>query len=309
MLLFLLTAAVFVLIIAAACFFNIALLRRSVNTMGTRKNSEKNIWGSSYAVIQSGVDWFYAQQPEPVEVQSYDRLHLRGYFLPAEGARTTIILMHGYRSRELYDFSCIYRYYHEHGYNLLVPWQRAHGLSEGKLICFGVKERFDCLTWVEYIRKRLGEDQDIILEGMSMGASTVLLAAGFPLPENVRGIIADCGFTSPYEIMSATMKRWGVPVHPYLDLMSCLTKLFGIDLHTSTEDSLRRCRLPVLLIHGTADKIVPPEMARRNLAACTGECELVLAEGAGHGFSYLVDQEKCDGALEHFLNKYCKQKE
>ncbi len=307
---FILVILLIFILLAAGFFFNIALLRHSANSMGTRRKNPSNPWGAYYSRIQNGVDWLYQQKPELVEIRSYDGLRLCGYFLPANNAHTTILLMHGYRSRELYDFSCIYQYYHEHGYNLLIPWQRAHGRSEGHFICFGVKERFDCLKWIEYINNRFGMQQDIIMEGMSMGASTVLMAAGLPLPENVRGVIADCGFTSPYEIMANTMQRWKIPVHPYLDMMTWIIRFFpGIDLHTSTEDALRFCRIPLLLIHGTADRIVPPEMSQRNFNACAGEKELLLVDGAGHGFSYLVNEELCSLALERFLTKNCKQKE
>ena len=291
-----------VYIISAAVFLKLAMLRSGMNKMGSR-SAVSGAWSRYFDEIQAGVDWLYSMQPERVEIASRDGLRLRGYFLPAEGAEATVILMHGYRSRELFDFSCVYRHWHERGFNILVPWQRAHGLSEGKLICFGVKERFDCLRWAEYIVERLGPDCKIILEGMSMGAATVLMAAGLELPGNVRGIIADCGFTSPYEIMEHTMRRWRIPPHPYLDAMRPLARLLGVPLGVSTEDALRRSSLPVLLIHGGDDHVVPPEMSRRNLAACGGRGELLEVPGAGHGLSYLVDRAACEAALTAFVQK------
>lgn len=305
----LLIIALVVLLVATVVFFNMALLRRSANTMGASSATAHPLWGEHTETIQSGVDWFLSKKPEVVEVSSSDKLRLHGYFLPSAGAKTTIILMHGYRSKNLYDFSCVYRHYHELGYNLLVPWQRSHGLSEGKLICFGVKERFDCLAWVKYIIKRFGEDEDIILEGMSMGATTVLLAAGLPLPENVRAIIADSGFISPYEVMEHTMRRWRILPHPYLDLMVPITRLFGIDLRVNTVDALKKCKLPLLLIHGDADRVVPHEMARRNYEAASGEKELLIVPGAHHGMSYLIDSAACENAIDKFLKNNCKQKE
>jgi len=141
-----------------------------------------------------------------------------------------------------------------------------------------------------------------------MGATTVLMAAGLELPEQVKGIIADCGFTSPYEVMEATMRRWKLLPHPYLDLMCPVVKLFGIDLKLNTMDALKKCRIPVLLIHGTADDIVPHEMSVRNYEACAGKKGLVLVEGAGHGCSYMVDKEKCEKALKDFLTENCRQR-
>ena len=105
------------------------------------------------------------------------------------------------------------------------------------------------------------------------------------------------------------MRRWGIPARPYLDLMALVTKLIGFDMRTSTEDSLKNCRLPVLLIHGTKDKIVPYEMSVRNKNACAGECTLVTVEGAGHGTSYMLEPDRCVDALQSFLKKYCKAKD
>ncbi len=290
---------------AAAAFFHLALIRGGANKMGRRSPDDK-FWGGHYDEISAGVSWFYAQKPEQVEILSHDGLRLCGYFLPAENARATLILMHGYRSAELFDFSCIYEHLHNRGFNLLVPWQRAHGKSEGKLICFGVKERIDCSRWAEYISERLGKKLPIILEGMSMGATTVLMAAGLDLPENVAGIVADCGFTTPYEVIEHTMRRWHIPPHPYLDLMLPAATAFGIDLKMSTADALRRCRRPVLLIHGDRDDIVPPEMSRRNRDACAGECRLLEVHGAGHAFSYIVATDECNAALDAFFKKILK---
>ena len=107
--------------------------------------------------------------------------------------------MHGYRAGGLTDFAGLYRFYHEQGYDLLVPFQRSHGPSEGKYICFGVKERYDCRDWAEYAVCRAGKDCNLYLSGISMGCATVLMAAGLPLPSNVRAMIGDCAFTSPKE--------------------------------------------------------------------------------------------------------------
>ena len=69
---------------------------------------------------------------------------------------------------------------------------------------FGLIERFDCLEWVEWATAKCGSELPIYLCGVSMGATTVLMAAGLELPENVHGITADCGFTSPHAIWENT---------------------------------------------------------------------------------------------------------
>ena len=302
------TIIILLLILAIGIFFNMSMWRHGINTLGIGSGGEKSPWARYSHLIDAGMSWFFSKELEEREIVSYDGLKLKACYLPAEGANTTIILMHGYRSKDLFDFSCIYRMYYELGYNLLVPYQRAHGKSQGQLIYFGVKERYDCASWCEYVSQTAPE-QDIVIEGMSMGATTVLMAAGLKLPQQVRGVIADCGFNTPYDVMESTMRRWGIPARPYLDLMALVTKLIGFDMRTSTEDSLKNCRLPVLLIHGTKDKIVPYEMSVRNKNACAGECTLVTVEGAGHGTSYMLEPDRCVDALQSFLKKYCKAKD
>ena len=186
--------------------------------------------------------------------------------------------------------------------------QRAHGLSEGKYITFGVKERFDCVRWAEYVHKRIGGD--IFLDGLSMGSTTVLMASGEKLPDSVRGIIADCGFTSPEEIMTKIMTvDLKIPKDPLFAPVAWMIKKragFAVNEY-STLDAMKKNRLPILFLHGKADKFVPYEMTVRAYEACRSEKELLLVENAGHGISYLVEPERCKAALEKFLRKYSRE--
>ncbi len=265
-------------------------------------------WDRYRREIEEGERWIAAQRMETVSIQSDDGLKLAGRYLDA-GTRRTLLLFHGYRSRADRDFSCVVQLYHEMGFNVLLVDQRAHGESEGKYICFGVKEKRDCLRWAEYIDRRVGGD--LFLDGISMGATTVLMAAGETLPASVRGIIADCGFTSPREIMRTIMKRdMHLPDWPLLSLMRIYVRLrtgFDIDGY-STLTAMKQNHIPVLLVHGKADAFVPYEMSVAAYEACAAEKQLVLVEGAGHGTSYLKDGPRCRAALTEFLNKYSMEK-
>lgn len=257
--------------------------------------------------MKAGEEWIRARQMETVSIQSHDGLKLVGHYLNA-GARKTLILFHGYRSRAYRDFSCVAEYYHSLGFNLLFVDQRAHGESEGKHICFGALERLDCVRWAEYIDRRVGGD--IFLDGISMGASTVLMAAGEQLPDSVRGIIADCGFTSPGAIMEKVMTvDLKIPKWPLFQLVSLFIRLragFGVEEY-STLKALEKNRLPILFLHGKDDRFVPCSMTEQAYAACSSEKEMLLVEGAGHGVSYLVDRQSCQQALERFLAKYSRE--
>lgn len=255
-------------------------------------------------MIDAGIAWFKAQDPERIELPAYDGTRLVGYYLPAEDARGTIILFHGYRADCYRDFSCVYEFYHGLGYSLLNVCQRAHGESGGSYICFGVKERFDCRDWAKYVCDRFGPEHDIFLGGLSMGSTTVLMATGLELPKNVRGVIADCGFTSPYDEFKVVLKRgFRLPEHPFMDAAELFCRLFaGYGFRDcSTLDAMRTNTIPVLFIHGEADTFVPTRFSRENYNACRAEKKLVTVPGAGHGFSYLVATETCQAALREFL--------
>ena len=268
------------------------------------KDLELTYWKKYVHLIAAGNKWFADQNPERVEMASYDGLKLVGFYLPAKEPRCTILLMHGFRSDGFTDFSCALEYYHGLGCNILLVHQRAHGESEGKYICYGIKERFDCRDWINYIAKRFPMEKNIFISGISMGSATVLMASGLELPDNVRGIIADCGFTSPWEEFSYIVRRFHGPVRPFLDIMNFFSKRiagFGYKEY-STLYAMKTNKIPVLFIHGEKDGFVPARFSRENYEACVAEKELIIVPEAIHGVSYLVDKPRCQEALSRFIS-------
>ena len=140
-----------------------------------------------------------------------------------------------------------------------------------------------------------------------MGATVVLMASSTHFVANVRGIIADCGFTSPEEIIGKVLRdRTHLPPYPMLWLLDLYTRLFA-DFRLkeySTVEALRRSNYPVLFLHGTKDGFVPVEMTKRNYDACRSEKTLLLVEGATHGMSYLAERERVEAAYIEFLNRH-----
>jgi len=257
--------------------------------------------------ILAGKAWLEGQEKEELFITSYDGLRLKAVFVPNPAAKGTLLLFHGWRSHWKTDFICALPFYYARGMNLLLVEQRAQNGSGGRYITYGIREHRDLAAWVKTMADRLGKEHPLFLGGLSMGAATVLMASDLEFDANVRGIIADCGFTSPWEIIRkvAGRSKW-IP----LDLCSAVLNLFtrrfaGFDMkEKSTVDALGRTRLPVLLIHGLADTFVPPEMSRENYAACASEKELVLVEGATHGMSYVVEPERVKAAIAGFLQKH-----
>ncbi len=286
--------------------FQYTFVRRPVGDPNTREGRERQGWVKYADAIESARQWMSTQEVKPMQVMSYDGKRLYGRFIPCENAKGTVIFFHGYRSHYQVDFSVSMPYYHDLGYHMLFCDQRAHGLSQGRYITFGVKERLDVLSWVTYLSCGLGQEHPIFLSGLSMGAATVLMAADMEFPANIRGIIADCGFTSPGDILRELVKRrYHLPPKPvvwFLNLYARVLAGFGVD-EWSTEMALKNARYPIFLAHGTGDDFVPHWMSERAFAACTGEKQLELFEGAGHGTSFLKDRPRYERELEGFLER------
>ena len=240
---------------------------------------------------------------EDVSIVSFDGLTLRGkYYEYAPGAPIEL-MFHGYRGSAERDMSGgMQRCFHM-GRSALIVDQRCSGGSEGNVITFGIKEHRDCLAWVDFMVKKFGPDVKIILTGISMGGSTVLMAGGKELPENVIGILADCSFHSPKEIMKTVIGKMGLPADLLYPFVRLGAKLFGHfdPEETSPLEAVKKCRVPVIFFHGEADDYVPCEMSRISYEACASRKKLVLIPGAGHGLSYPVAPETYFAALQEFF--------
>lgn len=244
---------------------------------------------------------------ELVELRSHDNYVLRGHWYPAEGAKRTILMVHGWHSRWYKDFSASSPFLHENACNLLLIDQRCHGESGGDLISYGIKERYDVLTWLDWLEQAHG-GLPIYLCGVSMGAATVLMAAGAPLGGRVCGIIADCGYSTPDEIIQITLeKSLGKMARPTLAAVNVNCKLregFTLKDYTPLEAMVQNKDVPCLFIHGDADDFVPWRMSLENYYACQAPKELLIVHGAGHGLSFLVDPVTYKSKLLDFFKTY-----
>lgn len=242
---------------------------------------------------------------ERVSILTPDGLRLEGHWFACPDAKRVIIAVHGWRSRWYVDFGAVADFWRENGCSVLYVEQRAQGESEGKVMTFGVKERLDCRGWARWAADRCGETP-IYFAGISMGAASVLMASDLEMPASVRGIMADCGFTSPDAILGRVIRdRLRLP---FVLTRGCARTIFrlrtGVDMTYSTLDALKNAKYPVFFVHGEADSFVPAEMTRQNYAACAAEKELLLVPGADHGMSYVVRQAEYESAVLAFWKKH-----
>ena len=246
---------------------------------------------------------------EWVSIKSRDGLKLAGRYYHQKDGAPLVLFFHGYRSPALRDFSGGFWIYRELGYNILMPDQRGHGQSEGEVITLGIRERYDCVKWVDYCVERFGPDVKILLGGISMGAATVLMAAELLQDcPNIKGILADCGYSTVEGIMKAVIKDMKLPVEPSWKLVKMGARIFGaFDVNESSAmESLRNNKIPVVFIHGEEDKYVPCRMTMENLEACASagtETEAFIVPEAGHGMSFYMDREGYYNTVVPFVKK------
>ena len=239
-------------------------------------------------------------------IESRDGITLAGKYYHVKDGAPLILFFHGYHGTALRDGNGILLYARKEGYNALLVDQRGQGKSGGKAITFGIKERYDCMDWIGYAGRRFGDQTPIVLAGISMGASTVLMTADLGLPANVKGIVADCPYSAPKEIMREVMRQMKFPVNVTYTAVRLGAKIFGgfdIEEHSPLE-AMKNCRIPVLFIHGDEDYFVPCDMSQKCYDICSSENKRrVVVKGAAHGMSYCVDGVLYKKELDNFLKR------
>lgn len=245
---------------------------------------------------------------ETLEINGHDGEKLIAHYHHRDDDRRIIIAMHGWRSSWSKDFGPISEFWHKNGCSVLYVEQRGQNNSGGEYMGFGMIERYDCLDWIYRINESNPDRLPIYLAGVSMGAATVLMTSGFKLPDNVHGIMADCGFTSAQAIWKHVAKNnmhlpYG-PLHlKYINRL-CEKKIqLTADAYSTTE-ALRENTVPVLFVHGSDDEFVPIEMTYENYKACNAPKRLLIVPGAGHSQSYLVDKVNYEREVKSFWKDY-----
>ena len=257
------------------------------------------------AAIQKGRVWLAGHASENIYIKSFDGLKLKAAFYENPDAKGILVACHGFRSRGDSDFAAVCPYYYGLGFSLLLIDQRACGDSEGKFVTYGVHERRDVQDWCRLMAERY-PGMPILLGGISLGGATVLMASD-DLPDEVKVILADCGFSSPWQQLEFIGKRTvNIPIAPVLwgvDLWCRLLAHFGLK-QWSVQQALANNTRPICFIHGERDNLVSHSCTVANMAACAAPTALLSVPDAGHGMSYLRDTQGYYRVVGGFLDRY-----
>ena len=281
---------------------NNAKMERTMKMAGTD-------WTQHMPFIQKCKDAMLAEPHEDVWIQSDDGLKLHATWFPQEECKKIVICFHGYTSRGMNDYTGLSSYYLPHGYSMLLVDERAHGESEGTYIGFGFLDRMDALKWIDWVLETCGEDVRILLHGTSMGGATVLMTSGLNLPEQVKGIISDCAFTSPKEVFTHVLHTMiHLPAFPIMQISDVINRKragYGLDDCNAARE-VQKATVPILFIHGSADTFVPCSMCDTIYENCTSPKKKLIVEGAAHAESFYKDTEAYENAMTEFLGGIIK---
>lgn len=301
---------ILLIIIGVILIFMVVMYFQFINTFTNRKRIQDTLLPNDTYIkyidtIRSNKEYFETVEKEEVYVESFDGLRLKAHYVKGENSKKLLIFFHGFKSSYKTDLTNAKQYI-DKGYSLLMIEQRAHGGSEGKYITFGVLERFDCKSWVDYAVERFGSDIEILLVGVSMGASTVMMSASLNLGKNVVGMICDCGFNTPKEEISHCIKHYyHLPSFLLIDVLNLYCKIFAkFSLSgASSYEALRVSDIPILMVHGDGDDFVPYRFSLKNYSACQMENkELLTIKCDVHAASYLENTELYQAKINNFLN-------
>ncbi|MCL2676858.1 MAG: alpha/beta hydrolase [Streptococcaceae bacterium] len=281
-------------------FYNIASVRNNNPISQVAKTSP------NYPLVEK-----FDQLKKSTLTIENDGLKLDAWYVPAaQKTDKTVIVVHGFRE----DKSNMRQYgelFHELGYNVLMPDNRGHGESQGDMITYGYKDKYDVIKWAQLLEKN-DPHVSTTLFGVSMGGGTVMMASGeSSLPSSVKNIIEDCGYSNVFDELSFQAKaQYGIPKFPLLYSVSLMNKIRQGWYYQqgSSTDELAKDKLPILLIHGSADTYVPTYMLDINYNAVKSGTpkEKLEVKGATHAKSFETDPSLYRKTVSDFMNQYNK---
>ena len=252
--------------------------------------------------------------PEDITIKSVTGLDMKAWFVPAEKeTKRFVICVHGYHCNGPDEFSHMMPFYHyDLGYNYLLPDLTGHGRSEGKYIGFGSFDAKNILLWVDYLINRFGDDIEIILHGISMGAATVMNCNEMSPPDQVKLVIEDCGYSNTIDEMNNTLKGLsGFGCKPLVFMGSVCSKIKAGYFFSESDPlkNMNKAKNPMLFIHGEADTFVPFKYGQELYEACPVAKDYLWVPDTVHAFSYYNAKEDYENKVRDFIAKNLDNKQ
>lgn len=289
--------ALIVLALLAIYLLLSGIVYRKLVKLDARKNY--GVVNQSDAFFAPSWEWYKAVPKDTVHLRSYDGIRLGATYIPSADKNSELlaIVQHGYHANAT-DMAAIAKYYSDMGFKILLPDLRGHGLSGGTFCSFGVYEQYDLRKWINHCLRIYGSNDKILLHGVSMGASTILLAAGKSMPENVKLLVVDSPYTKFIKVLRKMAKpKIGILLFPGLHLITYFLHRFTI-LQANVLKAARKITYPTAFIHGDHDYVCPPAMESELYHALPStKKDHLIVKDAPHGEGYVADKDGVEAFL------------
>lgn len=251
----------------------------------------------------------YRAEYEPVSFATGDGITLKGWLIKPPRRRTHapgLIFCHGVGANKS-DFTEFAVSLSRRGYFVLLFDFRAHGESGGRRTSLGYHEQKDIAAARTFLSTRPEVDQKRVgIYGFSMGGAAAILTAarhgGFS------ALVVDSAFSSLRDLARGAITGfYHLPSFPFLHL-----SLLGYELYFQTSiknvspvSEIRRIApVPILIIAGEGDRLIPAENGRRLFAAASEPKELWLIPGADHGGTLAVAGRTYEKKVGDFFDRH-----
>lgn len=294
------------------CFYYVTLTKSGIKNpvvakiaSGSKKDDEEKIRLNK--LMEVGKEWFNNADKEKIAIKSsnfHKNLHA-DYIFAENESNVCVIVIHGYTSNPC-SMGVYAQKYHELGYNVLMPSLNGHADSESSVVTMGWYDRLDVIDWINYLVEE-NPDINIILHGVSMGAATTMMTTGEDIPDNVKVAVADCGYTSVWDIFDNKIRNnFKMHTFPTLYSANAVNKMYsGFDFKkASSVEQLKKSKTPTIFLHGDKDTFVPYEMLDKVYDACACDKEKVTIPNSPHARNSCANPELYWNSICNFINKY-----
>ena len=243
-------------------------------------------------------------------ITANDGVKLHAFYVNAsKPTKNTAIIVHGYTDNAIRMFHIGYLYNKSLDYNIILPDLRYTGLSGGDAIQMGWLDRLDVMQWIDITPSIFGDSIQAVVHGISMGAATTMMTSGEQLPEYIKCFVEDCGYTTVWDQFKKELKeQFGLPAFPLLHTASRICSIqYGWSFkEASAIDQVRKCKKPMLFMHGDKDDFVPTYMVYKVYEAKPEPKEIWIVPDTDHANSYKNHPAEYTEKVKEFTDKYMK---
>ena len=278
-----------------------ALFKRPDITKAYKMVGPEDSWYDTITTVHNSLAEIRKLPHEDWQITSHDGLNMKAVFYPGTTDKT-MIWVHGYTSHAERESAFPGLFYHNMGYNVLIPYLRAHGPSDGKYISFGPLECMDLERWIRQVNERV--PGSIMIHGLSMGGGIALDLATMELP-GVKCILADAPshsipvfFTG---IANANSKK-----NPE-KLLACLNQRFRKEFSVDAQDfdrceNIKNCKYPLMVTAGSNEEMegILSVIKERNPKPTT----VLILPGCNHGNGMYKQTRLYQNAIREFAEQY-----